>query len=95
MKKGAVDYLEKPINFDELFLRIEKIISVRSIMRNAQDLQQAMNVTENVASQTIQDLEIRTSQLQQQLDEVENILRDTAQDPEWRVNAALHKIAGI
>ncbi len=48
MKKGAVDYLEKPINFDELFLRIEKIISVRSIMKNALDLQQAMNVTENV-----------------------------------------------
>ena len=25
MKKGAVDYLEKPVNFDELFLRLEKI----------------------------------------------------------------------
>ena len=25
MKKGAVDYLQKPINFDELFLRLAKI----------------------------------------------------------------------
>lgn len=95
MKKGAIDYLEKPINFDELFLRIEKIINMRSILRNAQDLQQAMDVTEKSASETIQNLEIKSAQLQQQLDLVENELREEQTDPETRISKALDIIANI
>ncbi len=95
MKKGAIDYLEKPINFDELFLRIEKIINLRSIVKNAQDLEQAMSVTENVASETIQNLEIKTAQLQQLLDEVENTLRDSEEDAETRINISLDIVAGL
>ncbi len=76
MKKGASDYLEKPINFDELFLRIDKIANMQTILRSALDLQVAMDTTENVASSTIQNLEMRVAKLQESLDKVETILRD-------------------
>ena len=64
MKKGAVDYLEKPVNFDELFLRLEKISEVKALMKNAGDLREAMDVTESSAAQTIQNLEIINSNQQ-------------------------------
>ncbi len=95
MKKGASDYLEKPINFDELFLRIDKIINVKNILRNAMDLQQAMDVTEHTASETIQNLEIRASQLQELMDTVETVLRNEQSDPDSRIAEALNRIAGF
>lgn len=95
MKKGAIDYLEKPINFDELFLRLNKIRNVKAILKNARDLQQAMDVTELNASETIQNLEIQTSQLQSLIDEIENILRNDDLESETRIMEALNKIAGL
>ena len=95
MKKGAIDYLEKPINFDELFLRIEKIVSVRSLMQNARDIHEAMDVTEQAASNTIQELEIMAARLQQRLDLVENELRNVDLDPETRIAKALDVLAGL
>ncbi|MEE4240171.1 MAG: response regulator [Desulfopila sp.] len=95
MKKGAIDYLEKPINFDELFLRIEKIVNVKSIMRNALDIHEAMGTTEQAASRTIQDLEVIAAKLQQRLDLVENELRDSTKDPESRIAASLDILAGF
>lgn len=76
MKKGAVDYLEKPINFDELFLRLDKIANMQTILRSAQDLQFAMDTTEHAASATIQDLEMQVAKMRQALDDIENVLRD-------------------
>jgi len=32
MKKGAADYLEKPLSFDELFLRLDKIADALDVM---------------------------------------------------------------
>lgn len=95
MKKGAIDYLEKPINFDELFLRIEKIVTVRSLLRNARDIYDAKDATEHAASETIQNLELTAAQLQQRLDVVENELRDEAKGPEARIENALNLIAGM
>jgi two-component system, OmpR family, response regulator len=95
MKKGAVDYLEKPINFDELFLRIEKIVNVKSLMRNALDIHEAMGTTEQAASQTIQNLEIMAAKLQQRLDSVENELRNSNKDPESRIAASLNILADL
>lgn len=93
MKKGAADYLEKPINFDELFLRLEKIANVQSLLRNAMDISQAMDTTESVASETIQNLEIRTAELQGRIRAVENILRDEQTHPHDRINRALELLA--
>lgn len=74
MKKGAHDYLEKPINFDELFLRLDKISNVKTIYKSAMDLRLALNKTETEAAQTIQLLESLNSKLQQTLEEVKTIL---------------------
>lgn len=93
MKKGASDYLEKPINFDELFLRIDKIANVQTILRSAQDLQIAMDTTENEASATIQNLEMEVAAMRQGLDEIENILRDEQLAEDHRIAKALEIIA--
>jgi DNA-binding NtrC family response regulator len=89
MKKGAADYLEKPINFDELILRLEKIANVQSILRSAMDISQAMDTTEVAAAKTIQYLEIRTAELQNRLDSLEAILRDEQNPPFDRIDTAL------
>ncbi len=89
MKKGAVDYLEKPINFEELFLRLDKIAQIRALIRNAGDLREAMDVTEASAAQTIQQLEITAGDLQIQLDRLRNILEDYTLDPDQRIEQAL------
>lgn len=93
MKKGAADYLEKPINFDEMFLRMEKISNLKSILRNAQDISQALNVTETEASTTIQNLEMQVSKIRAALDKVENILRDDYKAEDLRIEQALKVIA--
>lgn len=89
MKKGAVDYLEKPINFDELFLRLEKIAEVKALMKSAGDLREAMDITENSAAQTIQTLEIINATQQKKLDQLELILADYQQDESLRIEKAL------
>jgi two-component system, OmpR family, response regulator len=93
MKKGACDYLEKPINFDELFLRIDKIANMQTILRSAQDLQVAMDTTENVASSTIQNLEMQVTGLQNSLDRIENILREDHVPDDIKIHHALDIIA--
>jgi DNA-binding NtrC family response regulator len=93
MKKGASDYLEKPINFDELFLRIDKIANIKTILRSAQDLQVAMDTTENAAAATIQSLEMQVEAMRHWLDEIENILRDDQLADYTKIAKALEIIA--
>ena len=89
MKKGAADYLEKPVNFDELFLRLEKINELRSLIRDADDLRNAMDVTESTAAQTIGDLELLVSDLQLKLDKIEEIFTRREGDCEERIEKSL------
>ncbi|WP_028317997.1 response regulator [Desulfobulbus elongatus] len=93
MKKGAVDYLEKPVNFDELFLRLDKIAEVRAMLKNAGDLREAMNVTEHSAAQTIQDLEIINCRQRMLLDRLEGVLSDARSNVDRRIDRALHLLA--
>jgi two-component system, OmpR family, response regulator len=95
MKKGAADYLEKPINFDELLLRLDKIANVQTILRSAQDLQQAMDVTEHQASATIQNLEMKVAELQNLIDQIESVLRNEEHSEDRRIHTALDIVAGI
>jgi len=92
MKKGAADYLEKPVNFDELFLRLDKIAQLRSLVRNADDLRNAMDVTESSAAQTIQNLEITASGLQLKLDQIEDALQKSTHNDYEKVGEALQII---
>lgn len=93
MKKGASDYLEKPVNFDELLMRMEKITNLKKILRNAQDLGQAMTVTETEAASTIQDLEMRVTKLQAVLDKVETLLQNEYDTEDARIQKALGALA--
>jgi two-component system, OmpR family, response regulator len=93
MKKGAADYLEKPINFDELFLRLDKIANVKTILRGVEDLKLAMDTTENAASATIQDLEMQVVKFRQSLDTLEDILRDDHLSESSRIALALEKLS--
>ncbi len=93
MRKGAYDYLKKPINFDELFLRLAKIADLQTMVRNVQDLQVAMNTTESVASDSIRYLEIEVNRLQDILSNVDQLLRLDNSDPAKRIEAALIAIS--
>jgi DNA-binding NtrC family response regulator len=91
MKKGAADYLQKPINFDELLLRLDKISGLRKILKNASDLRDAMDVTETVSAQTIQALEMTISDLENRMKEIKDILSRDDVNPQERIKLALEK----
>ncbi len=93
MKKGANDYLEKPINFDELFLRLDKIANVKTIYKSAMDLRSALNRTEGEAAQTIQVLELLSNKLQQSLEAVESELQSEDISSDDKIANALTIIA--
>jgi DNA-binding NtrC family response regulator len=89
MKKGAVDYLQKPINFDELFLRLEKIKNLKHLMKNANDLREAMDVTEQTSSETIQMLEMTVADLEKQISQIKSVLSQQGVAAEQRIRMAL------
>jgi two-component system, OmpR family, response regulator len=89
MKKGAVDYLQKPINFDELFLRLDKIRNLKMLIKNASDLREAMDVTEKTSAETIQDLEMMVNELKGRLTVIRATLLQSDMDSETRVRMAL------
>lgn len=90
MKKGAVDYLQKPINFDELFLRLEKIHNLKRLMKNANDLREAMDVTEQTSSETIQTLEITVADLENRLSHIKSVLSQQDMAAEDRIAMVLN-----
>ena len=92
MKKGAIDYLQKPINFDEVLLRLSKIGIMKKLLKDAGDLREAMDVTEKTASETIQDLEIRVAEKQMKLTEIKKILSNDSKKAQERINKTLNLI---
>lgn len=90
MKKGAVDYLQKPINFDELFIRLAKIQNVKHLMKNASDLREAMDVTEQASGETIQNLEMVVANLQERVTAIKSILAQTDTSADDRIQMALN-----
>jgi len=89
MKKGANDYLRKPINLGELVLRLEKISNIRDLGKHASDLREAMNVTEEAAAQTISDLELMVSELKDTLRNVKEVLSNPDMDPLEQIQTVL------
>jgi DNA-binding NtrC family response regulator len=91
MKKGASDYLQKPINLDELIMRLQKIGNLKMLLKNASDLRDAMDATEQASAQTIQTLELAVAELETRIAEIRSILaRDEAPAKE-RIALALEK----
>ncbi|MGP8331491.1 MAG: response regulator [Methanosarcinaceae archaeon] len=93
MKQGAFDYLQKPINFDELFLLLDKISNLKKLDKAAGDLREAMDVTESNAAQTIQDLEMSVSKLNGKLAEIKSVLAKQNIDADQRVETALEMLS--
>jgi len=89
MKKGAIDYLQKPVNFDELMLRLQRICTLKSLSKDASDLREAMDVTENTAAQTIHELEIMVSELRDSCTTAVGLLADQGIEINERVRKAL------
>ena len=89
MRKGAADYLQKPVNFYELILRIEKIRNYKKLLKNAQYLREAMDVTVQNAAQTIQHLEMSVAELQSVVSEVRQLILSQSIDPEKCVDRVL------
>jgi two-component system OmpR family response regulator len=89
MKKGAYDYLQKPINFDELMLRLAKIQNLKHLMKNASDLRVAMETTEQVSSETIQNLEMTVAALEERIATMRSILEQAEVPPDRRISMAL------
>jgi DNA-binding NtrC family response regulator len=94
MKKGAVDYLQKPINFDELFLRLDKIRNLKMLIKNASDLREAMDVTEKTSAVTIQDLEIMVAELNGRLAAIRAALMREDMAPQTRIRLAIDRLDG-
>ena len=89
MKKGATDYLQKPINLDELILRLAKIQNLKHLIKNASDLRVAMDVTEQASGETIQNLEIAVAELEERITSMRSILNRQEIAPEKRIGMAL------
>ncbi|MDY6862259.1 MAG: response regulator [Thermodesulfobacteriota bacterium] len=89
MKMGAADYLEKPINFDELFIRLQKIATLKFLAKDADDLREAMSVTEENANSTIQNLEMVTSRLSDSCSRARSLLINKDIEINKRVNLTL------
>lgn len=92
MKKGAADYLQKPLNVDEVLLRIEKIRSMKMLLKNANDLRDAMEITEQNSAQTIQNLELAVSELEKQIAQAKTILSMDNVPAKERIALVLDKI---
>ena len=92
MKKGATDYLQKPVNMDEVLFRMEKIRSMKILLKNANDLRNAMDVTEQTSAETIQNLELAVSKMERQLAKVKAILSMDDVPAKERIALALEKI---
>ena len=89
LKKGAADYLQKPINVDELLVRLKRIKKIKALARNAGDLREAMDITEKTAGQTIQNMEIMIAKLDHKLSNIKKILANENNDFRSRIDAAL------
>jgi two-component system, OmpR family, response regulator len=89
MKKGAADYLQKPINLDELILRLAKIKNLKQLMKSVSDLRTAMEVTEQASGETIQNLEMMVADLETRITSIRVILQRPELSAEDRIALAM------
>jgi len=93
MRKGATNYIQKPVNFYELMLQLDKISSFNRLARSSAEMREALDVTEQNAAQTIQDLEMAVDRLQGIVEEAVRILAKQNLAPDKRVELARQVLA--
>lgn len=89
MKNGAAEYFQKPVDLGELVMVLQKIESVKAVAACAEQLREAMDVTEHNASETIQRLEMEVVRLSSLISSAGDILSDTTLPPDKRIAKAL------
>ena len=94
MRKGASDYLQKPVNFYELLMQLDKISNFKRLALNSAEMREALEVTEQNAARTIQDLEMEVSRLRGLLDETVQILSKQNLEPVNRIEMTRKLLAG-
>jgi len=93
MKKGASDYLVKPIRRSELALRLDNIAANRQLIKEALDLREAISATEENAENTIKQQEWLIAEQEQIIVSLSMTLADSALAPEERIAQALRLLA--
>ena len=93
MKKGATDYLVKPVRRAELVLRLDNIAANRQILKEALDLREAICTTEENAENTIKQQEWLIAEQQQLISRLSALLADLALAPEERLDQALNLLS--
>ncbi len=58
IKKGASDYFLKPLDLTDILFRVQKISSIKCLLRDSLDLRMAIETAERSSSETIQNLEL-------------------------------------
>ncbi|MCP3951834.1 MAG: response regulator [Desulfobacterales bacterium] len=92
MRKGATNYLQKPVNFHELLMQLDKISSFKRMALNSEEMREALEVTEQNAARAIQDLEMEVTRLQDLLAETSQVLSKQGINAAKRVEMALEII---
>lgn len=90
MKNGASDYLQKPVDLGELLIILQKIESFREMAASAEDLREAMDVTERNAQETISHLEMEVVRLSSMLALIREVLSNEKLDAGKRIDKILH-----
>jgi two-component system, OmpR family, response regulator len=70
----------------ELTSCIEKIKNYKKLLKNTEDLHEVMDVTEQNAFQTLQQLEMRVAELQNIVSEIRQVIIGHGIDPDKCVN---------
>ncbi len=95
MRKGATNYLQKPVNFYELLVQLDKISSFKRMALNSEEMREALEVTEQNAARVIQDLEMEVSQLRSLLNEAGQTLSKGNLDAARRIEMARKLLDGV
>jgi len=93
MKRGATDYMQKPIHFADLDLRLQRAIEYRQMLDETSHLTEAIKVTDRIASETIAQLENGLGVLRDRIQQARATLVNDSNTPQARIEAALRVLA--
>ncbi len=88
IKKGASDYLIKPLDLTDILFRVQKISSLKCVLKDSLDLRMAIETTEQSTSETIQNLEMIVADFCETCCQMKKILGNESLGKEQRIKKA-------
>ncbi len=89
IKKGATDYFLKPLDLTEILFRVQKITSLKCLLRDSLDLRMAIDTTEKNTSETIQNLELTVANFCDACCQIKKILDNRTLSRDERIKKSL------